>query len=61
MGCAPSSRTSVDKSRRESTDSELDALVRQVLATPPPVQIEIGSGISPTPDFMHTVIFIFGK
>ncbi|KAH7693570.1 Protein F38E11.6 a, partial [Aphelenchoides avenae] len=63
MGCAPSSssRGSVDKSRsHRNSDSELDEASRRALLSPPEILVDIGHGIAKNPDFMHTIIFVFG-
>ena len=63
MGCAPSKRNSDEKSlqgSRDSRDFEAERIAAMVLMPNPTVEVTIGSGIAREPDFMHTVIFVFG-
>ncbi|TMS38230.1 hypothetical protein L596_004999 [Steinernema carpocapsae] len=66
MGCAPSSRRDSDKSRKNvqitggrRCNDETDSLI-ECSRAPPQVTVSLGSGVSRTPDHIHTVIFIFG-
>uniref|UniRef100_A0A914Z416 Adenylate kinase n=1 Tax=Panagrolaimus superbus TaxID=310955 RepID=A0A914Z416_9BILA len=63
MGCAPSKRGSDEKSlqgSRDSRDFEAERISAMVLMANPIVEVTIGSGIAREPDFMHTVLFVFG-
>ena len=64
MGCTPSKRGHDDRSNegsREFRDLEADRIEAMVLIPNPQVAVTIGSGVVSEPDFMHTVIFVFGK
>ncbi|KAK0398623.1 hypothetical protein QR680_002679 [Steinernema hermaphroditum] len=65
MGCAPSSRRGSTKGRKgvhirgKGRDEDTDSYI-ECARSPPRVTVSLGSGVSRTPDHVHTVIFIFG-
>lgn len=64
MGCTPSKRNNDDRSQdgsREFRDLEADRIEAMVLIPNPQVTVTIGPGVPNEPDFMHSVIFVFGK
>ncbi|KAI6221233.1 hypothetical protein M3Y95_01018700 [Aphelenchoides besseyi] len=64
MGCSPSSaRTAsvANKSRRNSTEEEIDEATRRLLVPPPNITVSIGNGVAPIPDESQAIIFIFGS